>query len=158
MDMNLDGELAALTPEPAPTAEAKSGKPAPSQPFFGVPDMPGLAQVAACPVPDYDGTVVTRADCDYWVVEAFDADTEERLFYSDSREAGAICGAWLPLGTRVTVRASWGNQDCALLHWRSGFQASQGATCDCEQSHDPVCNFVVSHSTYCGAVFGLQGE
>ena len=68
MDMNLDGELAALSPEPDSepvVPAATSGMPNRSQPSFGSPEMPGRAQVAACPVPDYDGSVVTRADCDY---------------------------------------------------------------------------------------------
>jgi hypothetical protein len=157
MDLSLDGELSPLTPM---AAEAKSGDPGANPPGsqFRLPEMPGKAHIAACPVPGYDGSIVARSECDYWVVETFDADTQKLLFYSDSCESGATCNAWVPLGTRVSVHARWRNQACTLLHWRSGFQASEGATCACEQSNDPVCNYVVHENSYCGAVFGTREE
>lgn len=108
----------------------------------------GCARAAACRVPGLDGEMVS-SDC-YTRIETLVEG--QRVFHADSREAGAKCGKWLPLGTQVHVTVEVGD-GCQLAYWTSGFNVSEGAYCPCEGSTASHCEFSLEHDTYCGAVF-----
>lgn len=112
-----------------------------------------MARLASCRVAAGRGELAKAC---MTLVETFDAEAGERLFYADSRESGALCSAWVPLGTRVVIHAQALGESCGFLVWGSGFGASAGAMCPCEQSSEPTCRFTVEHDTYCGAAFSAS--
>ena len=128
----------------------------PSQPTSGqgVADesqrRPGTAVIGACRVARIAGREAFKR-CET-LVETVETLTEAELFHADSREAGAKCYAWLPIGTRVSMRSTV-EDGCHFEAWRAGFGASEGLPCPCEQSTEPSCEFTVEHDVYCGAMF-----
>jgi hypothetical protein len=137
-------------PEPiAPTSDVSTAMPRPTS------GAGATAWIASCFVEPYDRVVPMIKEC-LARIEAFDLATGLPIFHADTREAGAVCSADLPIGTRVEIRVDVDNPACSFAYWRSGFLQSTGRPCSCASTTSSSCTFTVEADAYCGVVLTMD--